>query len=602
MNRSIYRIAIFLLAAFLAPALIAGTIRIVDFESPATFDTPWEHVWEEYSGYEATFEYGIRRLPLDGYTTSTMYWGGPGWCSNCDYGPIRIYFDKPVKNIHFTLYNFFGPYLGPINSDTREFFTDPPRSVMYVSPPMATRESRIITVPGEHVRYLEIATNNAVGLDDFSFEVEDDVQNPVTYRLDLTESTDPGFPVVDAQTITPGTDINAQLALGTIFSVGVSKRTPDPSGGPATITSIASTYTKSADKVLPALETDVNLFPDSPVVQLAPDPTSGVTELKFAAVHLGNVKFTLTPLASGAPASVTLNLAIIRPSFLGGEHNDWDNAVVDAAHERGIPPQVIKGQIRQESPTFNQNEFRYEPCSEDFANISRGLTLIKKAPYNLYAMDTALSDADLADTVDLRSQLYILDPTSPDGRRHIVHTDTGVTARAIWDASDLWNGHGQKWSKQTCRALDNFIKAGHVFADFLNELDQFIAQTPTASSYGVMQALYSTALAYQWSVDDPMKPGQQTQNPRYLRDSTEALQLKHGGSIWVGGHEDVQRYWDEHNPNLTAFPSQEDFFDSFKTPLFHYTGGGASQKNYGVNIIDKWQYDYLPIEPTLIFN
>lgn len=87
-----------------------------------------------------------------------------------------------------------------------------------------------------------------------------------------------------------------------------------------------------------------------------------------------------------------------------------------------------------------------------------------------------------------------------------------------------------------------------------------------------------------------------------MRDSPEALQLRHGGSIWVGGHEDVQRYWDEYSPNPVAFPSQDDFFDSFKEPLRKYTGGGVSQSNYGTNIIDNWQYDYLPAEPTSIFN
>jgi hypothetical protein len=309
----------------------------------------------------------------------------------------------------------------------------------------------------------------------------------------------------------------------------------------------------------------------------------------------------MTPIATGAPAAVTLNLTIGRPSALGSEHNDCDNAIIDAAHERGIPPQIIKGQIRQESPTFNRNEFRYEPCSSDFAEISRGAMLIQKAPYNLYAMDGILSDADFADTADLRNQLYVLDAASPDGRRHIVHTDMGVTARNIWDASDNWKGHGQKWSKQTCGALDDFYDAGYDFAQFLDALDHFTAQTPTASSYGVMQAMYSTALGHKWSVDDPSNPGQKTQSPRYLRDSTEALQLSHGGSLFVGGHEDVQRYWDEHIPNIKLFKSRKDFLESFEEPLRKYTGGGQSQQKYGSNIINQWEYYYLPIQPTPIF-
>ena len=248
-----------------------GRLRV-----PCAIAQPWEHDWERYFGYEADFGYGIRRPAIDGYTSSTMYWGGPGWCGNCGYGPIEIRFSKPVKNIHFTLYNWYNYYNGPIRWDGREFFSGPPTFGMNITPYMTSQESRVITVPAVHVRYLDIDTNNGVGLDDFSFEVEDDTQNTTTYRVDLGLSTDPGLPSVVAQTITPGTDVSAQLALGTIFSVGVSKRQPDPFGGPATITSIASTYTKSADKIVPALETNVNLFPDSPVVQLAPDPTTAV--------------------------------------------------------------------------------------------------------------------------------------------------------------------------------------------------------------------------------------------------------------------------------------------------------------------------------------
>lgn len=602
MNRFTRRIAVFLLAVVLAPALIAGTVRIVDFESPPPDPNASLYDWRRYNGYEASFDYGVQRLPIQGVTTSNSFWSGPGWCHNCGYDPIRIIFSAPVKNIHFTLYSLDRWYYGPIRWDSREFFSGPPTFGLNLDPPLNAQESRTITIPGQHIRYVDIDTFHGVGIDDFTFEVEDNAQTDVSYRLDLGLTTDPGEKPTPSQTITPGTDINAQLALGTIFTVGISKRTPDPSGGPATITSIASTYTKSADQVAPAFETEVNLFDESPLIQLVPNPTTAVEEMQYAAVHLGTVKFTLTPLAAGAPAAVTLNLTIVRPSALGGEHNDWDNAIIDAAHERGIPPQIIKGQIRQESPTFNQNEFRYEPCSSDFAEVSRGATLIQTAPYNLYAMDGILNAPGFADTVDLRNRLYILDPTNPDGRRHIVHTDAGVTARDIWDASDNWKGHGQKWSQQTCSALNDFYDAGYQFADFLDALDQFTAQTPTASSYGVMQALYSTALAYQWSVDDPTNPGKKTQSPRYLRDSAEALQLPHGGSLFVGGHEDVQRYWDEHIPNIKTFPSEDDFFESFKEPLRKYTGGGKSQQNYGINIIDNWQFDYLPVEPTAIFH
>ena len=172
----------------------------------------------------------------------------------------------------------------------------------------------------------------------------------------------------------------------------------------------------------------------------------------------------------------------------------------------------------------------------------------------------------------------------------------------IWEASDNWNGKGQKWSLQDCGALKKFLKSGKTMADFLDELDTFTAQTPTATSYGVLQVMYEVADTFKWSVADPANPGQTTQSPRYLRDSVEALALKHGGSIFVGTEEDVQRYWDEYVPTPTKYISQEDFFDSFKEPLRKYTGGGTSQAMYGINIIDMYEYEYLPVQPLTIFN
>ncbi len=309
----------------------------------------------------------------------------------------------------------------------------------------------------------------------------------------------------------------------------------------------------------------------------------------------------LVALTESGLRPVTVNIKIVLPTALGFDNNEWDQRLIQEAHERGIPPQILKGQVRQESPTFSNSEWRYEPCSADAARVSLGATLINTAPYNLYAMDAILQDAGFASTADLRNRLFIIDPQT-HVRRGIRHGDTGITARAIWDASDSWNGHGEHWATQTCGALIAFLARGRTMDDFLDLLDTFTAQTPTAASYGVMQAMYETALTYQWSVPDPDHPGATSQSPRYLRDTPEAMALRHGGSIFVGGSEDVQRYWDSVSPTPPSFPTQEDFFDSFKRPLRNYTGGGASQANYGINIVDMYQYDYIPSQPAAIFN
>ena len=284
---------------------------------------------------------------------------------------------------------------------------------------------------------------------------------------------------------------------------------------------------------------------------------------------------------------------------------------MDAAHERGIPPQVLKGQIREESPGFSKDEIRYEPCSWDFASISAGATLINTQPYSLYAFDTVLADPGFDDTADLRNRYLINDGATT---RFLTHADMQVSAGAIWAANDgplTQQGYDlgaedQNWSTIPCGARTKYLAAGHSVAQFMAALN-FVAQTATASSYGVMQVMYGTAVQspIKWSVPNPGRniPGCPTttdscQSPRYLRDTPESLALPHGGSIFAGGHEDVWLY-KKFGPKNVAFESQDEFFDSFSDPLREYTGGGIP--DYGTKIIDVYQYEYLPVQPDKVF-
>jgi len=383
--------------------------------------------------------------------------------------------------------------------------------------------------------------------------------------------------------------VNANVSLGSVFAVKLVKRRPG-GGGFFTVIPLTSSYAIASKQITPALETDHNLFDDEVAVSVSGGVTQGF-ESRFVAVHLGTMAVQLLPLTEQNVLPITVRLNIVRPAALGGQHNEWDSRLIDEANERGIPAQILKGQVRQESPSFRDTEWRYEPCSSDFATISANQTLITDLPYSLYAMDGALLDVGLAPTVDLRNGLNIVDATTGTPRP-VTHADLGVTARDLWDANPR-----QNWATTRCGAKNVFLRT-HTMAEFLDAL-KFVAQTPTSSSYGVMQALYSTAIGYDWSVPDPSLAGGTSQSPRFLRDTAESLALHHGGSIFVGGTEDVQRYWD-HGPSSNTFPTQEDFFDSFKEPLRYYTGGGIA--NYGTNIIDTYQYDYLPTDRVPVFH
>ena len=170
-----------------------------------------------------------------------------------------------------------------------------------------------------------------------------------------------------------------------------------------------------------------------------------------------------------------------------------------------------------------------------------------------------------------RNSLYIPDGTvnaaGVIGIRHITHADVGVTAKQIWIASDIRPGskRGEKWSNYPCTAKTRYLR-NHSMQQFIDTLD-FIAQTPTASSYGFLQVMFDLAVQHHWSVDDPASPGTRTHSPRYLVDTDEAIALKNGGSLFVGGEEDVEHYKNAFAGSApTTFATQEAFTTLSKIP------------------------------------
>lgn len=541
----------------------------------------------------------------------------PGQTSTCTVDPLPLIFsDRPVTRIQvqrgmsrvlsgvpFVLLDVNGQPLGDGVAVTELV---PLNLECVVDPQQVADVTNTAGVPGMSFtlpNVFSFRTGNAIA--SFGFDASYTVTfgpPKQDYAIQLEITTEPDSPNTVEKRLAAGGQATADLSLGTIFSVHLIKRATE-SGG-VTIVPLASSYVLSIGGINPDFDTDHNLFDSATLVSLSGGVGLGESS-QFAAVHLGNASIRMLPLTETNVAPFTLSLNIVAPAALGSSHNEVDARVVQEAHERGIPPQILKGQIRQESPAFNGSEFRYEPCSADFANISRGPAFVTVQPYSLYAMDAARNDATMNDTVDLRNQLFIPDPTSTTGVRNLTHTDADVTAKMIWTGSDGSilvppRNQNQNWSKNDCGAFKRWQRShpNATASDFVDELD-FVAQTTIASSYGLFQALYSTALGYGWSVFDPANPGQISQNPRFLRDLPESLALRHGGSMFVGGTEDVQRYWDQYDLLPPAFASQEEFWDSFKDPLKNYTGGYVKQ--YGTNIVDIYQFDYLPTQSGQIF-
>lgn len=581
------RFTLLLVAALAAPALVAGTIRTVDFESPAPFDRPWEHVWEAYSGYEATVEYGIRKPPIDGYTTSTMYWGGAGICGNCDYGPIRIYFSAPVKNIHFTLYDYFGAYGGPIRWDTREFFSDIPRSTIYLDPYMSTGQTRSITVPGEHVRYLDIDTGHFIALDDFSFEVEDDATIQTFARFE-TPGTSPTLYATDKTG-----DVTLNVALGSLVSIGLQQK----QGFLEPVLSVPAVYATGSAAPEPSkmLSPTATVMPtvrtayDGKVL-LPLDIAQDATSERFLAVHLGTVSVTITPTLSSKVPAKKVNVSVVKPKLLGVTQNSFDDYFITVAHNTGIPPQYVKGQVRQEADggKIATGNWRYEPCGADLSYVSGGAQYATtKQEFIDYRLDDHINVTIfpfVADELDPRSRFYIVRP-KPDGTlldRFITDDDRQVSAREIWNDNNK-NPNHKHWNFDTgCRKsmLAQINAANSTVLDFT-------AQTVTGASYGMLQMMWEEGIQNDlWAgVFVPVQGF--VKKPKYLFDRPEYIDVG-GGSVQAGVNKTVRTFTGKSNtsPNYTTFASYENHLNSAFRWYNHAWFDKATGKYYGDMVID----------------
>ena len=589
MNRFISRILVFLTTIILAPALIAGTIRVVDFETPPAAPDLYLYDWQPYNAYEATFDYGVRRLPLYGLT-STTFWGGPGRCQNCDYGPIRILFSKPVKNIHFTLFNLFGYYGGPIHWDSREIFTGPATFGMNINPLMNSLESRTITIPGEHVRYVDIDTNHGVALDDFTFELEDDATAQTFARFET-----PGTAPVLFATNKAG-EVTLDVALGSLVSIGLQQK----QGFLEPVLSVPAVYaTRSATpepaKMLSATATVMPLVRTAydGKVLLPLDVAQDATSQRFLAVHLGTVSVTITPVLSSTVPTKNVSVHVVKPTLLGLTQNSFDDYFTTVAHNTGIPPQYIKGQVRQESDaaTINPGNWRYEPCGADLSYISGGPHYAATSQQFIdYRLDDHLNVTIfpfVADELDPRSRFYIVRPDSNGGvvDRHISDDDHLVTAREIWDDNNK-NPNHKHWNFDTgCRQS----MLAQIDAPNSTVLD-FAAQTVTGASYGMLQVMWEEAIQNDlWAgILEPARG--LVKKPKYVFDRPEYIDVG-GGSVQIGVNKTVRTFVGKSNvsPTYTTFAAYETHLNSAFRWYNHawFDDSTGTKKYYGDMVIDR---------------
>ena len=279
--------------------------------------------------------------------------------------------------------------------------------------------------------------------------------------------------------------------------------------------------------------------------------------MSYLAVHLGTATIDIAP-ADSTIQPVHLTVKVVKPSRLGLDPWELDDAIVAQAHERGIPPQYVKGQIRQEQAPkgrpgarhFDVVNFRYEPCGVDYVSISKGETLIANAPYSTYKLDDAIKAGTLVpnrhDDLDYRNNLFIYDKFDSKGNpthyRPLTDSDTGITASALW----LANKDSKSDPPPTTPGKQGWAHFCKYTAEFKKDpkLLDFIAQTPTASTFGLFQIEYQEAITNGWSgvALDPANPTVRSQNPKYLMDRPEYVAIG-GGSMDKGLDVDVRKFF-----------------------------------------------------------
>jgi hypothetical protein len=306
------------------------------------------------------------------------------------------------------------------------------------------------------------------------------------------------------------------------------------------------------------------LFPNH--VALEFDSNAGGSIKFFQAVHLGEVFLNITPTDSST-SPVKVRIRVNSPLKLGDNHNDIDSVLTQIGHQKGIPPQMLKGQIRQES-NFRREAYRYEPLSVDLNYISRGQNLRTQNPYSLYRLSTTdgLSQGTDILTADISPRsIYSINRNGTV--RPIADSDQLVSIREIFELNDATNNWGRFSPARVATLQQN---------------PNLTAQTPLAASFGYLQVLYSTAISpMQWAGVNGAR------NPSLLFD-TESNLAAGGGSLELGSGY-MRRIFSRANPTISqqnpSFSNHTNFDAAFER-AFNVYNRGVPTGPYGSSVLN----------------
>jgi hypothetical protein len=328
------------------------------------------------------------------------------------------------------------------------------------------------------------------------------------------------------------------------------------------------------------------LFKDVTLIRYGSDQINGAI---FQSVHKGTVTITIGPNEESIQSG-SLTVVVENPKSLGATNNDIDPDIYEIAHRYGVLPQFVKAHAKHESVgAFNRLSYRYEPIGPwvgDLSAISRGRNFRTAAPYEDYRLATAEDSLDAAlaagrllsaDDVDVRNAYAIACAANGTGGRAMTGNDTLVSAWEIFRCND----RRMNWTKKAG-------KAGASRAQALKG-DLFTAQTALASSYGILQMTYVTAIdEMKWTGD-----GLGAKNPWLLFDSVE-VHDRQGGSLNIGTKKVVKDF--KNVPGTGAINTPQDLLNTFIRAWDRYN---SREAGYGNSVAGNVP-SYLPVAASAV--
>jgi hypothetical protein len=270
----------------------------------------------------------------------------------------------------------------------------------------------------------------------------------------------------------------------------------------------------------------VTLFKDKVLLHFAKSQSE--THHDYFAIHSGTLNLKLTFVFGGATNSLVFPLKVTScvangdcdPGMPG--NSAFDNLIMAFSDRNGIPPQLLKAQVEHES-AFDQNAWRYEPLSYDWSVFHPDGTLTVKNSEQPWALaegaaqcQTVIVPAGTAIGNDLgnpdvvsRQRLGIFTSTNGSPLCGVTEVPSPTTGRNIQANDSLVSMENILYANDACvtgTCLGYSVINSKSFVRFTESFQDthspFSAQTVLASSYGLHQLMYDTAVGMGYKGSD----------------------------------------------------------------------------------------------------